>query len=94
MYRKRENSPTAHVITFLDELAVWVPSLDTWDQFVWLPGVALPRALTEAELYGYCCGQAVDLSPVMLAARFWVMEEGEPTCVWQEAWCLRGVPGI
>ena len=28
LYRKRENGPTAHVITFLDELAVWVPSLD------------------------------------------------------------------
>ena len=33
LYRKRENSPTAHVITFLDELAVWVPSLDAWGPY-------------------------------------------------------------
>ena len=32
--RKRENDPTAHVITFLDELAVWVPTLDAWDQLL------------------------------------------------------------
>ena len=34
LYCKRENGPTAHVITFLDELAVWVPSLDAWDQLI------------------------------------------------------------
>ena len=90
-YCKRENGPTAHVITFLDELVVWVPSLDTWDQLVWLSGVAVLWALTEAELYGYCHGQVVDLSPVMLVAQFQVMEDGEPTCVWQEAWCSREV---
>ena len=33
------------------------------------------HALTEAELYGYCQGQAVDLSPVMPVAQFQVMEE-------------------
>ena len=27
--------PTAHVITYLDEVAVHVPSLDAWDQLVW-----------------------------------------------------------
>ena len=64
LYHKRENGPTAHVITFLDELAVWVPSLDAWDQLVWLPAEAIPWALTEAELYGYCHCQAVDLGPV------------------------------
>ena len=42
IYRKREEGPVAHIITFLDELAVQVPSLDAWDQL----------ALTEAELYG------------------------------------------
>ena len=73
---KRENSPTAHVITFLDELVVWVPSLDAWDQLVWLPTAAIPWALTEAELYGYCSSQVVDLSPVMLAAQFWVTDKG------------------
>ena len=75
-YRKRENGPTAHVITFLDELVVWVPSLDAWDQLVWPPAAAVPKALTEAELYGYCHGQAVDLSPMMPAAQFQVMDKG------------------
>ena len=82
MYHKKENGPTAHVITFLDELVVWVPSLDAWDQFVWPPRAAALQALTEAELYGYCHGQAVDLSPMMPVAQFWVMEEeGAYLCV-------------
>ena len=76
IYCKRENSPTAHVITFLDELVVWVPTLDTWDQLVWLPTAAVPQALTEAELYGYCRGQVVDLGPMMPATQFQVTEEG------------------
>ena len=76
LYCQRESSPTTHVITFLDELAVQVPSLSTWDQLVWLPVAAILRALTEAELYGYCCRQAVDLGPVMPAAQFRVTEEG------------------
>ena len=38
--------------------------------------VAVLQALTEAELYGYCRSQAVDLGPVMLAAQFWVTDEG------------------
>ena len=70
IYRKREEGPAAHVITFLDMLAVQVPSLDAWDQLVWLPAVAIPWALTEAELYGYCHGQAVDLGAVMPVAQF------------------------
>ena len=82
LYRQRESSPTTHVITFLDELVVRVPSLNAWDQLVWAPMVAIPCALTEAELYGYCRGQAVDLSPVMLAAQFWVTEEeGAYLCI-------------
>ena len=76
LYHKRENGPTAHVSTFLDKLAVLVPSLDAWDQLVWRPTAAIPWVLTEAELYGYCHGQAVDLGPVMLAAQFWLMDEG------------------
>ena len=75
IYRKREEGPVAHVVTFLDELAVWVPSLDAWDQFVWPPTVAVLWALTETELYGYCHDQAVDLGPVMLAAQFRVLDE-------------------
>ena len=57
-------------------LAVRIPSLDAWDQLVWLTVAAIPCALTEAELYGYCRGQVVDLSPMMLAAQFRVTEEG------------------
>ena len=75
IFCKREEGPVAHVITFLDELVVWAPSLDTWDQFVWPPAAAIPWALTEAELYGYCCGQVVDLGPVMPVAQFRVTNE-------------------
>ena len=75
IYHKREEGPVAHIVTFLDELAVRVPSLDAWDQFVWLPTVAIPQALTEAELYGYCCSQVVDLGPVMPVVQFRVMDE-------------------
>ena len=76
LYHQRESGPTAHIITYLDELAVHVPSLDAWDQLVWPTTVAIPHALKEAELYGYCWGQVVDLGPMMPAAQFWVMEEG------------------
>ena len=37
--------------------------------------VAIPHALTEAELYGYCQGQAVDLSPMLPVAQFQITEE-------------------
>ena len=43
---------------------------------VWPTMATIPHALTEAEFYGYCQGQAVDLGPMMPAAQFWVMEEG------------------
>ena len=36
----------------------------------------IPCVLTEAESYGYCWGQAIDLSPLMLVAQFQVTEEG------------------
>ena len=35
----------------------------------------IPRVPTEAESYGYCRGQAVDLGPVMPAAQFRVTEQ-------------------
>ena len=76
IYQKREEGPVAHIVTFLDEVVVWVPSLDTWDQFVWPPTATIPQALTEAELYGYCHGQAVHLGPVMLVEQFRVSDEG------------------
>ena len=82
IYCKREEGPVAHVITFLDKLVVWVPSLDAWYQLVWPPAVAVLWALTEAELYGYCCGQVMDLDPVMPAAQFRVTDEaGAYLCI-------------
>ena len=76
LYHQRENGPTAHIISYLDELAVHVPTLKAWDQMVWPTTVAIPHVSTEAESYGYCQGQAVDLSPVMPAVQFHVTEEG------------------
>ena len=76
----------AYVITFIDELAIRVPSLDAWDQFVWPPAMAIPQALTGAEPYGYCCSQALDLGPVMSAVQLRVTDEaGTYLCV---AWAL------
>ena len=43
---------------------------------VWLTAACIPHTLTEAELYGYCGGQVVDLGHLILAAQFWVTEEG------------------
>ena len=72
----------AYVITFIDELAIWVPSLDAWDQFVWPPVTAVPRTLTEAEPYGYCHSQAVDPGPVMPVVQLRVTDEaGTYLCV-------------
>ena len=86
IFRKREEGPVAHVITFMDELAIWVPSLDAWDQFVWLLAAAMLRTLTEAEPYGYCHSQVVDLGPVMLVVQFRVTDEaGTYLCT---AWAL------
>ena len=39
----------SHAITFLDNMAVRVPTLDAWDQFVWLPSVAMPCIPQEAD---------------------------------------------
>ena len=82
LYCQKESGPTTHIITFLDELAVCVPSVNMWPQLVWPPVVAIPCALTEAELYGYCHSQVVDLGPVMPVAQFQVMEEeGAYLCI-------------
>ena len=73
--RRRERGMISHVITFLDDMAVHVPMLDAWDQFVWPPSVAVPQAATEVEQYGYHCGHTVDLGPVMPATQFRVTDE-------------------
>ena len=86
IFRRRERGPVAYAITFVDKLAIRVPSLDAWDQFVWPPVAAMPQVPMEAEQYGYCHGQAVDLGPIMLVMQFRVMDEvGTYLCV---AWAL------
>ena len=77
IFQKREKGSVAYVITFINELAIWVPSLDAWDQFIWPQAAAMPQALTEAKPYGYCCVQAIDLGPVMPVAQLRVMDEVE-----------------
>ena len=65
-------------------MAVHVPMLDTWDQFVWPPSAAMPWATTEVEQYGYCCGNAVDFSTVVPVTEFRVTdEEGAYLCAAQ-----------
>ena len=70
----------------MDELAIWVPSLDAWDQFIWPPAVAVLQALTEAEQYGYHRGQAIDLGSVMPVVQLRVMDEAETYLC--SAWAL------
>ena len=63
-------------------MAVHKPTLNTWDQFVWPPSAAVPRTATQAEQYGYHCGNAIDLSAVMPAMEFRVTdEEGTYLCM-------------
>ena len=65
-------------------MAVRAPMLDTWDKFVWLPSVAMPRAATKVVQYGYCHGNAIDLGPVMPVTEFRVTdEEGAYLCAMQ-----------
>ena len=75
LHHQIDNSPTAHAISYLDELAVRCPTSEAWDELVWLPMAASLRVPTEAESYGYCWYQVVDLGPMMLAAQFWVTNE-------------------
>ena len=53
LYHQKDNGPTTHIIFYLDELAVCVPTLEEWDQMVWPTMAAIPCALTEAKSYGY-----------------------------------------
>ena len=65
-------------------MAIHIPSLDAWDQFVWPPGAAMPRATTEVEQYSYRHGHTIDLGPVMPATQFRVTdEEGTYLCAAQ-----------
>ena len=42
VFRRRERGAISHVITFLDDVSLCVPSLDAWDQSVWPLGMAMP----------------------------------------------------
>ena len=86
IFCKREEGPVAYAITFVDELAIRVSSLDAWDQFIWLLAATVPWALTEAEPYGYCRSQAVDFGPVMPAVQLRVTDKAG-TCLFA-AWAL------
>ena len=72
----------SYAITFLDDMAVHVPTLNAWDQFVWPPSVAVPQATMEVKQYSYRCGHTIDLGPVMPAMQFRVTDEdGTYLCV-------------
>ena len=84
VFRRRERGAILHAITFLDDMAVRIPMLDAWDQFVWPPSVAMPWATTEVEQYGYHHGNTIDLGPVMPATEFRVTnKEGAYLCAAQ-----------
>ena len=75
IFRRRERGTVSHAITFMDDMAMCIPSLDAWDQFVWPPVAAVPQATMEVEQYGHHHSQAIDLSPVMPATQFRVTDE-------------------
>ena len=75
LHHQRKNGPTTHVISYLNELAVCVPTMEAWDQMVWPNTVAILHVPTKAKSYSYCQGQAVDLGPAMPAVQFHVTEE-------------------
>ena len=75
LYHQRDNGPTTHVISYLNELAVGLPTSEAWDEMVWPTTVVTLRVPTEAESYGYCWSQVVDLGPMMLAPQFRVTNE-------------------
>ena len=46
VFRRRERGVISHAITFLDDVAMRVPTLNAWDQFVWPPTAAMPQRWT------------------------------------------------
>ena len=82
MFRRRERGAISHAITFLDDMAVHIPTLDVWNQFVWSPSAAAPRAVMQVEQYGYRHRNAVDLGTVMLVMELRVTDkEGAYLCM-------------
>ena len=90
VFRRRERGPISYAITFLDDMAVHVPTLDAWDQFVWLPSVAIPRTAMQVEQYGYCHGNAIDLSAVMPVMEFRVTDKRGPIYAWCRPSFMKG----
>ena len=82
VFRRRERGTVAHVITFVDDVAMRIPSLNAWDHFVLPPGAAMPQATMEVEQYGYCHCHAIDLGPIMPVTQFKVTDKaGTYLCV-------------
>ena len=75
LHHQRDNGPTPHTISYLNELAVCCPTSEAWDELVWLPMAAILQVPTEAKSYGHCQGHVVDLGPMMLAVQFPVTNE-------------------
>ena len=75
LHHQRDNGPTTHIISYLDKLAVCIPTSEAWDEMVWLTMAVTLQVPTKAESYGYCPGQVVDLGPMMLAVQFRVTNE-------------------
>ena len=73
--RRRERGAILYDITFLDDVAVCIPMLDAWDQFIWPPSAAVPQAAMLVEQYGYCRRNAIDLGVVMPTMEFRVTDE-------------------
>ena len=75
LHHQRDNGPTTHIISYLKELAVHLPTSEALDKLVWPSMAATLQIPTKAKSYGYCWGQAVDLGSVMLAVQFCVTNE-------------------
>ena len=61
LHHQQDNSPTTHIISYLNELAVCLPTNEAWDELVQPSTAVIPQVPTEAKSYRYCQGQAVDL---------------------------------
>ena len=42
LHHQWDNGPTTHIISYLNELAVHVPTSEAWDEMVWPTTVAIP----------------------------------------------------
>ena len=75
VFRRRKRGTVSDAITFLDDMVVCVPTLNTWDQFIWPPSAAVPQTTMQVEQYGYHHGNAIDIGAVMPVTEFRVTDE-------------------